>query len=168
MATVAQDSTCIPFGGIGVQGHFQKDIDIDSVRAALDSLGQFNLPIKITEYDLTVEDEEKKAELMDSFYRTCFAHPAVDAILMWGFWEGAHWRPGAALWKKDWTPTPAAKVYRNLVFDEWWTSADRKAGPDGVFTVRAFYGTYLVTAGDAEIMVTFSKNEGTKTLYLGL
>ncbi|MFC1509344.1 endo-1,4-beta-xylanase [Candidatus Omnitrophota bacterium] len=158
----------IPVGGIGVQGHFQKDIDINIVQTALDSLAQFNLPVKVTEYDLTVDDEEKKAELLDSFYRTCFAHPAVDAIVMWGFWEGAHWRPGAALWKKDWTPTPAAHAYRNLVFDEWWTSADRKAGPDGVCTVRAFYGTYLVTAGNAETMVTFSKNEGAKTLFLGL
>jgi endo-1,4-beta-xylanase len=35
----------------------------------------------------------------------CFAHPSVEGILMWGFWQGKHWRPNAFLWKKDWTPT---------------------------------------------------------------
>lgn len=158
----------IPVGGIGVQGHFGDDIDLDAVNAALDSLAQFDLPIKVTEYDLNTDDEIKKAEMLDAFYRTCFAHPAVDAILMWGFWEGAHWRPKAALWEKDWTPTPAANAYRKLVFEEWWTSTEGKAGDDGAFPVSAFYGTYLITAGDAEITIDFMKAEGSKTVYLGL
>jgi hypothetical protein len=32
---------------------------------------------------------------------------------MWGFWEGAHWRPKAALWKRNWDMTPAARAYRD-------------------------------------------------------
>jgi len=158
----------IPVGGIGVQGHFSNDIDIPQIKAALDSLAQFGLPIKITEYDLNTEDQDKKADRLDAFYRTCFAHPAVEAILMWGFWEGSHWRPNASLWKMDWTSTKAAEAYRNLLFNEWWTTFEGKADRNGVCEVPAFYGTYLITAGDSEITVNFSKKEGSKTLYLGL
>jgi len=158
----------IPVGGIGVQGHFGESVDIEAVRAALDSLARFGLPVTITEYDLNNDDERVKAETLDAFYRTCFAHPAVNGILMWGFWEGAHWRPRAALWKKDWTPTMAAEAYRNLVFNEWWTTFEGTADGNGVCRVPAFFGTHLVTAGDAELTVNFSKTEGAKTVYLGI
>ena len=70
---------------------------------------------------LTAEEEEAKAEALVEYYRICFAHPAVEGILMWGFWEGANWIPASSLFKRDWTPTPAAEAYRDLVFNEWWT-----------------------------------------------
>jgi len=81
-------------------------------KAVLDRLAVFKLPIRITEYGyetqfieppMTTEypydaqSEEKKARFLDDFYRLCFSHPAVEGIIMWGHWEGAHWRPGAAI-----------------------------------------------------------------------
>ena len=36
--------------------------------------------------------------------------------MMWGFWEGANWIPQSSLYKRDWTPLPAAKtVAKQLV-----------------------------------------------------
>jgi len=106
----------VPIGGIGCQGHF---VSIDransSGRAAttpehvqktLDNLAKFNLPIKITECLFAADDEQGKAEALRMFFPICFAHPNVEAILMWGFWEVGHWVPETAMWKKDWTPTP--------------------------------------------------------------
>jgi hypothetical protein len=41
---------------------------------------------------------------------------------MWGFWEGANWIPQSSLYRRDWSPTPAADAYRGLVFKQWWTT----------------------------------------------
>jgi len=122
----------VPLGGIGVQGHLHGDsFDRDALKRALDTLARFELPIRITEFNfpgqrsrfylnrraqLTPEEEEAKAEAIVDYYRICFAHPAVTGILMWGFWEGANWIPVSSLYKRDWTPTPAAHAYRNLLF----------------------------------------------------
>ena len=69
--------------------------------------------------------ELKAKELVD-YYRICFAQPAVEGILMWGFWERANWIPVSSFYKSDWTPTPAANAYQNLIFKEWWTSEKGK------------------------------------------
>jgi GH35 family endo-1,4-beta-xylanase len=146
-----------PVGGIGVQGHFGKPVDMKRVKAALDRLARFKLPIRVTEYDLNTGDEEVKARHLADFYTTCFAHPAVEGILMWGFWEGSHWRPKAALWKKDWTPTRAAEAYRGLVFGRWWTRRQGVADDKGACEVPAFFGRHRVKVGEAEKEVELRK-----------
>lgn len=154
----------VPVGGIGCQGHFRNMFDPEQVQKTLDRLAQFSLPIKITEYDFNSSDEQLKAEHLRQFYEICFAHPAVEGILMWGFWEGAHWRPGAALWKRDWSETPAAKAYRNLVFEKWWTSRTGKADSEGICRVRAFYGNYSVESLGAKQQVLLQKDKGRREL----
>ncbi len=154
----------VPIGGIGCQGHFTQMFDPEQLDKTLDRLGQFGLPIKITEYDFDSPDEELRAKHLEQFYETCFAHPAVQGILMWGFWEGAHWRPRAALWKRDWTPTPAAKAYRNLVFNKWWTRVSSKADSEGVCRVKVFYGKHRVQSQGKEKIIMLLKKEGRKTI----
>ena len=149
----------VPIGGIGCQGHFSGMVEPEQVQSTLDRLGRFGLPIKITEYDYATPDERLKEEHLREFYTICFAHPAVEGILMWGFWEGAHWRPRAALWKRDWSETPAAKAYRDLVFDKWWTKAHGKADSDGVYRVRAFFGKYSVESEGKRRVVTLQKEK---------
>jgi len=154
----------VPIGGIGCQGHFAEMFDPEKVQHTLDRLGQFGLPIKITEYDFDTADEQLKEKHLRQFYEICFAHPAVEGILMWGFWEGAHWRPRAALWKRDWTPTLAAQTYRNLVFNKWWTKENGKADSEGIYRVRAFYGKYSVESQGKKQQVTLSKSNGSETV----
>jgi hypothetical protein len=89
-----------------------------------------------------------------------FSHPSFNGIVMWGFWEGAHWRPKAALWKRDWTPTPAARAYRELVFEEWWTDWEGQADANGMCEVAVFYGRHEVEAGGKRIVVEYPKGEG--------
>ena len=64
---------------------------------------------------------------------------------MWGFWEGAHWKPETALWRKDWTEKPAAKVWRDLVCQQWRTDETLHTDAGGSAKLRAFYGHYEVT-----------------------
>jgi hypothetical protein len=63
---------------------------------------------------------------------------------MWGFWEGRHWRPEAALYRRDWSLKPAAKAWEDLVFGEWWTNVDASVDEHGRATVRGFKGDYEV------------------------
>ncbi len=137
-----------PIGGIGVQGHFWGEwFPEDKVRESLAKLAELDLPIKITEFDFGAKDPQKTADVFEKMYTMAFAQPKVEAILMWGFWEGRHWRKdNAAPWKKDWTPTPAAETYRKLVFDKWWTKWQGKADDTGQATLRAYYGKHEITA----------------------
>ncbi len=151
-----------PVGGIGCQGHFGGHIDMAKVKDALDRLAKFGLPIRITEFDIDTDDETgRRRACCGEFYTTCFAHPAVDGIVMWGFYEGAHWRPKAALWKRDFSPTPAAEVYRDLVFNKWWTRFEGKADADGVCRVPAFFGRHKVEADGKTVEVDLRKADGT-------
>ncbi|MDZ7261631.1 MAG: endo-1,4-beta-xylanase [candidate division KSB1 bacterium] len=159
----------VPIGGIGCQGHFVTLDKANSsgraitrpehVQRTLDRLAKFNLPIKITECLFIADDEEGKAEALRMFFPICFAHPSVEAILMWGFWEVGHWVPETAMWKKDWTPTPQALAYRDLVFNQWWTQTSGKADKNGIFKTRAFYGDYLITSKGKTQKVTLSKKD---------
>jgi GH35 family endo-1,4-beta-xylanase len=134
----------MPVGGIGVQGHFRKSVSPEKVKKTLDKLAEFKLPIAITEYDANTDDENAKALALANLYCTAFAHPGVFSITMWGFWENSHWRPNAALWKKDWSETKAAKVYKDLIFKEWYTDLKGKFDSDGKFKLRVFYGEHEV------------------------
>lgn len=148
-----------PVAGIGVQGHFRRRVDPAHVKKTLDALAKFKLPIKITEFDINTSDEAAKAADLTAMYRTCFAHPAVEGILMWGFWEGRHWRPKAALWKRDFTPTPAARAYRKLVYETWWTRWRGLADAAGRCEVPAYFGRHDVRIGGKSKEVVLRRAE---------
>ena len=166
----------IPIAGIGVQGHLHGDtFDRARLKQALDSLATFGIPIRITEFNMpgqrsqfynnrslamTPEQEEQKAKDIVDYYRICFAHPQVAGIMMWGFWAGSNWIPVSSLYKRDWTPTPAAKAYHDLIYKEWWTKTSGKTGNDGTYKVSAFYGKYKITAGGVSKEVNFTKAAG--------
>ena len=77
---------------------------------------------------LTAEQEQARAKALTKYYRICFAHPAVKGILMWGFRERANWIPQSSIYLRDWTATLAAKAYRDLVFNQWWTRWEGTGG----------------------------------------
>jgi endo-1,4-beta-xylanase len=166
----------VPVAGIGVQGHLHAEsFDRNALKNALDSLAIFKLPIRVTEFNLpgqrskyynqkirtmTPEEEQQKAKDIVDYYRICFAHTAVEGILMWGFWEGANWIPVSSLYKRDWTPTPAAEAYKKLIFSEWWTKVSGKTGKDGVYSTPAFYGKYRVIVNGVSKEVDLAKAKG--------
>ena len=170
----------VPIGGIGVQGHLHSDtFDPAALRNALDKLSQFNLPIRITEFNLpgqhsryykdrslrlTEAEEKAKAQSLVDYYRICFSYPRVGGILMWGFWEGANWIPVSSLYRQDWTPLPAAEAYRDLVFNQWWTRWHGRTDAQGRCEVRAFYGQYRIKAGVKEQVVSLRKSEASRVV----
>jgi hypothetical protein len=112
------------------------------------------------------EEEKAKADALRQYYRICFAHPAVTGIMMWGFWEGANWIPQSSLFKRDWTPLPAAEAYRDLVLNQWRTHWSGTADAQGRTEVRAYYGKHRITVNGKETIVTLAKADGTKTVDL--
>jgi endo-1,4-beta-xylanase len=173
----------VPIVSIGVQGHLHGDsFDAAALEKALDTLEQFHLPIRITEFNfpgqrskyytgdrravMPPEEEQIKAENLRRYFRICFAHPAVTGIMLWGFWEGANWIPQSSLYKRDWTPTPAAEAYRDLVFHQWWTKWTGNADGAGMAVVRAFYGRYRITANGKEISVDLKREQGARQVDL--
>ena len=136
----------VPVGGIGIQAHILKEtIAPAQIQHSLDTLAQFNLPIKITEFSTQTDTEQEQAKNLLNVYQIAFAHPQVKGILMWGFWEKAHWVPQAAIFDKNFRPKLAAKVYQDLVFRQWWTRSSGNTNRNGQFSTRAFFGQYRVT-----------------------
>ena len=86
--------------------------------------------------------------------------------MMWGFWEGANWIPQSSLYKRDWTPLPAAKAYEDLVLNKWWTRWTGTADPQGRVELRAFFGKHKVTVNGKETVVTLTKAEGSKAVKI--
>lgn len=164
----------VPIEGIGCQAHFVASRKNDStglavttaehVQKTLNRLAKFDLPIKITECLFMADTEEGMAEELKWFFPICFAHPKVEAILMWGFWEGDHWVPKTAMWKKDWTPTAQALAYRELVYGKWWTQTKGKANNNGTFAALGYYGDYLITSNGQQKKVSLKKSEKSVTV----
>jgi len=166
----------IPLAGIGVQGHsYMETFDRKDLMRSLDSLALFKLPVRITEFNipgmrskykslqLTPAQEEAKAKEIVDFYRICFSHPVIEGLIMWGFWEGANWVPSSSMYKRDWTPTPSAEAYHNLIFKEWWTNESGVTGKKGQFSTKAFYGKYKVTVNGVSKIIDLTKAKGQVT-----
>jgi hypothetical protein len=100
----------------------------------------------LSEFDVDAGDD---GELQADYYRdvmlASFSHPNFNAIVQWGFWENAHWKPHAALWRKDWTLKPAGKVYVDLVKNQWWTNESVQTNASGQGKLRGFKGDYEVS-----------------------
>ena len=136
-----------PVEGIGMQGHFQDDLTpIPRLLTILDRFARLGLRIQVTEHDLTTWDEQLHADYTRDFMTALFSHPSVDGIVTWGFWEKAHWIPGAAYYRADWSLKPAGKAWHDLVFQQWWTNVDGATAQDGTFRTRGFLGDYDITA----------------------
>lgn len=152
-----------PIGGIGMQSHFgQTATPPERLLEILDRFAELGLPISITEHDVDAADKAFQAEFTRDFLTAAFSHPAVDEILVWGFWERSHWRPESAYFSADWTPTPAGKVWQELVGETWRSNLDATSNEAGTVATRVFLGDYRITVrvGDktSTVETTVEKN----------
>jgi endo-1,4-beta-xylanase len=135
-----------PLGGLGLQGHISAQPNPpERVLATLEVYAELKLPIRFTEFDIDTDDEQLQADYTRDFLILAYSHPAVVGLQHWGFWARAHWRPRGALFRADWSPKPAARVYEDLVLKQWRTKLQGKVGPSGKVGGRGFHGDYVVT-----------------------
>jgi endo-1,4-beta-xylanase len=155
--------------GIGMQGHFGTSLTApDDLIRLLDRYAKFHRPIWVTEYDVVLGDEEMAGSYTRDFYTALFSHPAVGGIVMWGFWDGAHWKSNAPLFHRDWSPKPAGESYRELVKKTWHTEATLRTDGGGAILVRGFLGTYAidVTVGAKQQTATGTLTSGGSTIVV--
>jgi GH35 family endo-1,4-beta-xylanase len=160
-----------PLEGIGMQGHFGGTLTgMSDAWAILNRYGAHELPIYITEYDVGVADSAVAGRYTRDLLTLLFSHPSVQGFIMWGFWDGAHWKENAPLYAKPWCLKEAGVAYLELVKDRWWTRAAGSTDASGRFTSRGFLGRYAVSVryqgktGRAEFELGAPGREVTVTL----
>jgi endo-1,4-beta-xylanase len=133
-----------PLDGIGLESHFG-DLNLtppETLWAIFDRFAQFGKALEITEFDIDTDDEQLQADYTRDYLTAAFAHPAINGFMIWGFWEGRDWIPQAALYDSNWNPKPNAAVWRDLIYNQWWTDVVGQTDPDGVYSVSGFLGDY--------------------------
>jgi GH35 family endo-1,4-beta-xylanase len=132
---------------LGVQGHVgQTPRAPASVLSDLDLLAEGGNKVQITEFDMNTKDETLQGDYMRDFLIAVYSHPAVTGFIQWGFWEGAHWKPDAALYRRDWSEKPNLAAWKELVLNTWKTRIDSRVGDTGALVVRGHRGVYRATA----------------------
>jgi GH35 family endo-1,4-beta-xylanase len=132
----------------------------------------------ITELDVNIDDPHDpdqlayQADVLRDTLILAFAHPRMVGVQQWGFWEGAHWLPNAALWRRDWSIKPNGEAYVDLITKTWHTDQQGRTDADGGFATRGFFGDYQVVVrhGDRSktATVTFDKSNQSQPIVVSL
>ncbi|MFN7565350.1 MAG: endo-1,4-beta-xylanase [Prosthecobacter sp.] len=135
--------------GLGNQAHFHESYlpSPEHLLAVTDQFAKIVTHQAITEYDVvTTEDEQLAADYTRDVLIAVFSHPAYTSFLLWGFWEGSHWKPEAASWSKDWSIRPRGEVLEEWIGRKWHTEVTLKTDAKGKVSWRGFPGWYEVSA----------------------
>ena len=136
-----------PLDALGIQGHFgSMPTPPEEMLKLLDRYAAHGLPLYITEFDHTTADEEFQGRFMRDLLTVFFSHPATKGFVMWGFWDGCHWKDNSPIFRRDWSVKPAGKAWMDLVLKEWWTDAEARTDSSGRAVIRGFLGDYSVAA----------------------
>ncbi|GFY85944.1 glycosyl hydrolase family 10 protein [Actinidia rufa] len=157
-----------PVGGIGIQGHIDSPVG-PIVCSAMDKLGILGLPIWYTELDVSSTNEYVRADDLEVMLREAFAHPAVDGIVLWGFWELFMSRDNSHLVNAEGDINEAGKRYLSLK-QEWMSHAHGHIDEQGQFRFRGFQGTYAVeiVTASKKISKTFVVDKGESPLVVSI
>jgi len=102
--------------------------------------------------------------------REAFAHPGVEGIMLWGFWEGAISRKNGHLVDSDKRVNAAGKRLVSLR-EEWTTRLRARTGENGQLPFRGYHGRYKAFVdfgGSGEVAVEFEVSKGDTPLVLEL
>ncbi|KAB2627729.1 hypothetical protein D8674_032524 [Pyrus ussuriensis x Pyrus communis] len=149
-----------PVAGIGIQGHIDSPVG-PIVCSALDKLGILGLPIWFTELDVSSTNEYVRADDLEVMLREAFANPAVEGVMLWGFWELFMSRENSHLVNAEGDINEAGKRYLALK-EEWLSEAHGHIDEQGEFRFRGFPGAYsveIVTASKKPVK-TFVVDKG--------
>lgn len=138
-----------PVTGIGFQSHFSNDpTPPAALMPIFDRFAATGLDLKVTEYDFVTWGEgsgpEIEADYLRDYLTLVFSHPKMEGFIMWGFWDGMHWKKNAPLFTKDWQLKPSGAVWEDLVYRQWWTKEVVRTDAAGTGAVRGFLGRYAV------------------------
>ena len=148
--------------------------DVRGMLRSLDILGQFHLPLEITEITIPTfgegeEFEQLQADMLKLWYSAYFSHPLMNTVVYWntadghGFSAGAEYdenRCRGGLFHKDMTPKKSALMLKHLFDKEWRTELTATTDENGYIDFRGFFGDYALTVGDATANLKLEKGKG--------
>lgn len=157
-----------PVGGVGIQGHIDSPVG-PIVSSALDKMGILGLPVWFTELDVSSINEYVRADDLEVMLREAFAHPAVEGIMLWGFWELFMSRDNSHLVNAEGEINEAGKRYLALKH-EWLSHASGQIDERNEFKFRGFQGTYNVQIvnGSQKISKTFVVEKGDTPVLISI
>ncbi|XVE95092.1 hypothetical protein REPUB_Repub02eG0066700 [Reevesia pubescens] len=157
-----------PVGGIGIQGHIDNPVG-PIVCSAMDKLGILGLPIWFTELDVSSVNEHVRGEDLEVMLREAFAHPAVEGVMLWGFWELFMSRDNAHLVNAEGDINETGKRFLALKH-EWLSHARGHIDEQGQFEFRGFHGAYVVEVITAfkKVSKTFVVDKGDSPLVVSI
>ncbi len=122
-------------------------------------LSEFGKPLEITETTIPTlgegeEGEQLQAEMLEMLYTVWFSIPQMESIVYWNtidntayvdpnpnvVWSENDCRAG--LFRRDFTPKPAAKKLWHLFNEKWHTDLELTTDENGSVCFRGFYGDY--------------------------
>ncbi|CAI9111224.1 OLC1v1011397C1 [Oldenlandia corymbosa var. corymbosa] len=124
------------------------------------------LPIWFTELDVVSNNEHIRADDLEVMLREVFAHPAVEGIILFGFWELNLFRENSHLVNAEGDLDEAGRRYLALK-NEWLTRAHGHIDGHGQFSFRGFHGSYELEIISATInaTTTFVVDKGNDPLW---
>ena len=135
-----------PIDAIGIQGHFEADPPSpEAFLKAMDRLATLGLELEVTEFDFATMDEQLQADYTRDILIAAYSHPDMKGFIMWGFWDGAHWKKNAPIFRTDWSMKPSGKVWNDLIFKKWDTKVAGKTDDGGRMALRGFKGEYTIS-----------------------
>ncbi|CAI8599388.1 unnamed protein product [Vicia faba] len=157
-----------PVGGIGIQGHIDSPIG-PIVCSALDKLATIGLPIWFTELDVSSTNEYVRGDDLEVMLREAMAHPAVDGVMLWGFWELFMSRDNAHLVNAEGEVNEAGRRFIDLK-QEWLSHSHGHVDEQGEFNFRGFSGMYNVEVVTLEKVTskTFFVDKGDSSLVISI
>lgn len=140
----------VPIDGVGLAAHQHAGAwPVELVRRRLDEAARSGLPVHVSAVTILggPRDEARQAEAARRFYTAAFAHPKVASISWWDLSDRFAWKHApAGLLREDLSPKPAYETLDRLINHLWRTDAAGQSDDDGRITVRAFHGSYRITA----------------------
>ncbi|CAI9099653.1 OLC1v1036507C1 [Oldenlandia corymbosa var. corymbosa] len=159
----------VSMGGIGLESHFRVP-NLPLMRAVLDKLATLELPIWLTEVDISkTVGPEKQALYLEEVLREGFSHPSMKGIMLWSALNpnGCY---QMCLTDDKFNNTPAGDVVDKLL-KEWQTGTiNGQTNEQGSFVFQGFLGDYKISAryGDTVVNSTFSLSQGDETKHFSI
>lgn len=130
-----------------------KLVDPDTIRPYFEKLGQFGIPVYLSEITITSAGEGMQGEMIQAIisrnlYRIWFSLPSMEGITWWNIVDncGAPGEPNiSGLFRRDMTPKMAYFALDQLINHEWRTNVELQPDRKGNVNWRGFKGTYRIT-----------------------
>ena len=140
-----------PLDIYGDQAHFGTPLTTPARMIEIwNEAAKLGLSIEITEFDAGISDDKMHGDYVRDALIAAFSVPQIESFVLWGFWEGSHWRAheGGAMFRRDWSKRPAQNAFEQLVLREWKTNLTLLTDASGVVQTRGFLGDYRVQIGE--------------------